>query len=446
MTRPAEELSLVQRGLAFWTRLALHCAGELKRDRAPQVAAALTYHTLFSLIPMLLLVLLVFHSFQLLEGYSDRFETMVIDLLLPESIDDQAEAIALPSAEGPELEFHEARLVMRERFSEGLQRVRDLNLTGIGVVGLVVFLYGALSLLGTVERSFDSIYRAETRRPARTRLPIYFTIMILGPIALVAGQVLQERLLERMASVALTAWLAAPLATLLPLLATWLVVFASFWTLPNTYVKKGSAAVGSLISAFLWLLLQELFGLYANATILSSLYGALALFPILLAWMYLSWLVVLFGLELSYSLQHHGNQLLPLEKQALPVPGDPRWLLPIVTRIAAGFRDGRPTSRRDLVQETGLPFVVLQPFLAVLENDGLIFAVKQKGDEPAYTLAMPPAQIALDRVFGLSRSPSYTPGPAWQYLERQRSREDDEAAGRSLESMFDLGPPVAESK
>ena len=162
--------------------------------------------------------------------------------------------------------------------------------------------------------------------------------------------------------------------------------------------------------------------------------------------MYLSWLVVLFGLELSYSLQHHGDQLLPLEKQTLPVPGDPRWLLPIVTRIAAGFRDGRPTSRRDLVQETGLPFVVLQPFLAVLENDGLIFAVEQRSDEPAYTLAMPPAQIALDRVFGLTCSPSYAPGPAWQYLERQRSREDDEAAGRSLESMLDLGPSVAESK
>ena len=55
VTAPREELSLFQRSLAFWMHLVVSCAGELKSNKAPQVAAALTYHTLFSLVPMLVL-------------------------------------------------------------------------------------------------------------------------------------------------------------------------------------------------------------------------------------------------------------------------------------------------------------------------------------------------------------------------------------------------------
>ena len=85
VTAPREELSLFQRTLAFWTRLVVYCAGELKRDKAQQIAAALTYHTLFSLVPMLVLGFLVFQSVRGLESSAERFENLVLTVLLPDN-------------------------------------------------------------------------------------------------------------------------------------------------------------------------------------------------------------------------------------------------------------------------------------------------------------------------------------------------------------------------
>ena len=432
---PREELSLAQRAIVFWTRLAVHCAGELKRDKAQQVAAALTYHTLFSILPMLVLAFLIFQSFAGLESSAERFEKLVIDVLVPETLLDSESSTTTGAGTATRSDFNEARAVLRDRFASLFEQLRRLNLAGIGIVGALVFLYGATSLLHTIEKSFDSIYRAERKRRLRTRLPIYFTIITLGPLALVAGQVFGDRLLDRMASTSVTAGLATPLATLLSLLAIWTVVVTLFLTVPNTRVRWHSASTGALFSAVLLLLLQELIGIYVARGALTSLYGALALFPIVLLWMYLVWLVVLFGLEISYSLQHLDNRPLSQGKLPTPLPGDPRWLLPILTHVGVGFQAGRATSAEELSRACGLPRVVLGSFLSRLESAELIHRIERRGEDTTFTLARPPADIRLRGVLSLTQRPDHEPGTAWTYLDRLRSHEeqfDDDATLATL--------------
>ncbi|MDX1385567.1 MAG: YihY/virulence factor BrkB family protein, partial [Thermoanaerobaculia bacterium] len=169
LTRPGEELSLLHRTAAFWIRLSISCARKLRRDRASQVAAALTYQTLFSLVPTVVLALLLFSSVQGLDGASERARSSVIDFVLPDSLVGATAAGEEVSGTGSE-EFDDAREILRVRIDELLQRLEEVNLAGIGLIGLAAFLYGATSLMSTIEGSFNSIYQAEETRPLTIRL------------------------------------------------------------------------------------------------------------------------------------------------------------------------------------------------------------------------------------------------------------------------------------
>jgi membrane protein len=437
LTAPREEFGLLQRSLSFWIRLVVYCGGELKRDKARQVAAALTYHTVFSLVPMLVLALLVLQSVRGLESSVERFEDFVIQMLLPESaVDPVASPLRVPNDLETQREFDEARALVREQFGNYIRRLRELNLTGLGIAGLLVFLYGATSLLGTVERSFDSLYRAETRRSIRIRIPLYFTIMTLGPVLLVGGQVFKDQLLTRVAETAGIAWLAGLLATLAPILCTWVLFFAVFVLVPNTHVKRRAAIGGSLLTTILWMSMQGAFEVYVSSTVITSLYGALAVVPILLLWIFLGWLVVLLGLEVSYSLQFLADRDPAKGDFEAPLSGDPGWLVPILTHIGRGFTDGRSTSRMSLRSDCGLPLSTLASFLNRLESNGWIHQVVGSGGESEYSLAKPPSQIPLREVLAIE-PPPHQPGPGWDYLARLSSMRDGTVGDDTLAALLE---------
>lgn len=435
LTRPLQELSLWQRGVAFSTRLAIHCGVELRRDKAPQVAAALAYHTLFSLVPMLVLGFLVVGSLRGLEVYSDRFQALILDLLLPDNLLER-DAVGVIRAGQGQVEFDIAREALRDRLEWFLTELSQVSFTGVSIVGVTVFVYGATSLLGTIERSFDSIYRAERKRPQAIRLPLYFTLITFGPVILVGSQIMQDQWLDRLSATHGFAWLVGPFFVLSPLLASWLIIFIAFRTLPNTYVQLRAAVIGSLVAATGWLALQELLGIYAHSAAVTGLYGALALLPILLLWIYLSWLIVLFGLELTYSLQHLAADKFGADPLHPPLPGDPRWLVPIVSSIAQAFKNGETRSRPELAGEIGVSPTLLTPFLERLEEAGILLEIEQSANAPRrFTLARPPESIYLREVLRLSERPRSSEGPGWAFLsalEKKAKEETDQATIASL--------------
>ena len=121
-----------------------------------------------------------------------------------------------------------------------------------------------------------------------------------------------------------------------------------------------SAAIGALITAFTWLLFQELFGLYLSSTALTSLYGALALVPFFLLWLYGSWLLLLFGLEIAFSLQYMATAGAIFDDNAT-LPIDPRWHLRVLAYIAAAFSRGETLTTIDLARDLEAPPRLLRP-------------------------------------------------------------------------------------
>ncbi len=449
LTHPLEELAQLPQTAAFWVRLSISCFRKLRRDHAPQMAAALVYQTLLSLIPMAVLGLMLFQSMQ---GPDEMqaLRTTVVNLLLPDSLlNVEADRVEADRVEADVLEidsprsaaeFDGAREVLRERLDEVFERLSSVNFAGIGLVGFLIFVYGATALMDTIESSFNTVYHAEETRSLSTRLPLYFTVITLGPLAIVGAQVIQNKIIG-IGSGIFGTWLSAPLAFLAPLAVTWFVLAVVFRLVPNTHVHWRSAAIGALITAFTWLLFQELFGLYLSSTALTSLYGALALVPFFLLWLYGSWLLLLFGLEIAFSLQYMATAGAIFDDNAT-LPIDPRWHLQVLACIAAAFSRGETLTTIDLARDLDAPPRLLRPQLLRLEKEGFIHRNRGRGGQSALTLARPAASISVDEILALAAT-SPAKGPAAAHLANLAADQNEATEGVTLKDVLDAGtaPP-----
>ncbi|MDX1565837.1 MAG: YihY/virulence factor BrkB family protein, partial [Phycisphaeraceae bacterium] len=318
-TSPVDELTRWQRTVKFCIDLSRHCARELRHDKAPQMAAALTYHTLLSLLPTIVLAMTIQFAF-LEEAQRQQFKQAVVDFLLPKISEktstgpkkkpaepaektkspppapdhgDDAPPPAEAEAEADEQDnpakasvppgrtIDQGRQALAETIQRRMADLESIHRSGIGRGGLLIFIYGATSLLSTAERSFNAIFGVSAARPIYMRLPLYYTVITLGPVVLLTGQWAQKQFLAILEAGQSTGWLVRPMVVLSPLLTTWLVMAVTFISLPNTRVQLRAAAVGSFISAALVVGFVELFQYYVQAYISSfaveSIYGVLAL-------------------------------------------------------------------------------------------------------------------------------------------------------------------------
>jgi membrane protein len=427
LTTPREELGRAQRSLRFALNLARHCARELARDRAAQMAAALTYRTLFSLIPVVVLSLLVFRALGGLEDLRPALQEKVYTFM-------GLQAVAEPAPAGDEEPGEEPagsmETELRRRIGETVGQVADraatLDFRSVGVIGAIVLFWGAFALLATVEHCFNRIYKCPSGRSWGRRLTTYWALLTLGPLLLLVSLYLAEHLLSWLQRSSIPGGLLATAIRLAPLAASWLLLFIAYVWVPNTRVRRRSAMVGALVAAILWELGKWAFQLYLARVVPNSLlYGTLGIIPLFLLWIHLTWLAVLFGLELSYTLQ--AMQLSSFEEieasEGASRLTDPRWVVPVMARAARAFAEGEPVREEQLAGELTLPQPGVRRILETLADSGLVHRLRQRGgDDDAYVLARPPASIPLAELVRVIDSaagarPGAAAGPGWALLD-----------------------------
>lgn len=410
LTQPIDELTRWQRTLRFALDLARYCARKLSRDRAGEMAAALTYHTLFSLLPTLAMSLAVLALFV---GPEERmgFKERVVDFLVPPAI---ASTVAPSVDEGMDpdahrLDFAEARGEVTERVDEIFATLESVNFRRIGIVGLLVFVYASTALLANIERSFNAIYGTDSARPWYVRLPLYYTVITLGPLALVGGVALQGRAFDWLATEHLTAWLAGPVFVLSPVVSAWLLLFLMFVLLPTARVSRGAAAAGGFVSALLWVGGKEVFGLIVTAAYAqgaaAAIYGSFALVLLFLLWLWLTWMIVLFGLELTATIQAlHGEGLDHLPDFATERGFvDVRWVLPIAAFLANRFQVGDIAETDEIAEALAIPRRPARRLLEALDEAGLVHRVEER-KRSGWALALPASGITVDALLRAART------------------------------------------
>ncbi len=368
-----QQVSGVKGRLLDAARLGYHVARKAWEDHFAQRAAALSFFTLVNLFPVLVLFLFFLSRSPLFKDYMVNVQGLLLRQLV---------------ASG-------ARQVVDDLF-RNLSANLDVLGSGVsGFLGLLVLIALGTSLLMLVERYFNDIWRApRSQRNLLTRMAMLWTGLTLFPLLIAFSFALSARLGKGYVPGFFTHYA-------LPYLLTLALFFTLYKAVPSVPVSARSALTASVMAALLWEAAKLALGAYVKGvfakSVIGKLYGSVALVPIAMAWIYYSWLIVLFGAELAYTLDH----LRELHDEARK-----RWLLnqgytplscaaalAVAAEAARGFlvEGKRPASPAQLAGQHGLHPDQVQLWAGFLVEAGFFERTGEGGLLPAKSPALVPA-------------------------------------------------------
>jgi len=261
-----------------WFQFVLFVLRRFEADRCREQAGSLTYTTLFAVVPMLTVFLVIISSIKALEPARQQLQQLIYSNFLPKTT----------------IAFDKALNAFTDKSS---------NLTIIGILFLFVT---TVMMLTSIEKVFNRIWRVRETRGGIIGFMRYWTIISLGPILLGSAFVISSTMASLNVLSNNFAGYELNGAFVLWLISFSLTVLGFFilnWTIPNRSVPIKSALIAGLFSAVVFELLKNLFGfIMSNFTSYEVIYGAFAAIPIFLLWIFLSWNIVLIGVEISYAL------------------------------------------------------------------------------------------------------------------------------------------------
>ena len=294
LTAPTEGLGRWSRFVMFQLRLWRQCIKLLKQNHSGRQAAALSYHTIFGIVPLAIVMLMVFQMFPAYRNVGDKAREFLYEQARLSKIE-----YTIESADGQT----EETIKLTEQIDLITKKfIANLNTGAITFFSGAIVVWAAIGLLITIERSFNNIWHAPRGRNFVQRIINYWALLTLGPLLLGLGLYVSTRYL---AAKGLESEVFTYFRFVLPYLISVVALFFLYYVMPNTKVNAKAAIWGAAVAAIIWTGAKYAFGVYITKFIpLKAVYGVMGLVPLGVMWIYITWLIVLFGLQLSYATQH----------------------------------------------------------------------------------------------------------------------------------------------
>jgi len=417
LSTPTEQLSRATRFVVFQIKLWSHCARLLKKNRCGQQAAALSYHTVFGIVPLAIVMLFIFQLFPAYGDIGERVKNLVYNQL-------HLSKIEYPDPGNPEQTIgltNHIDQVVAAFFAEADKGT-------ITVLSVVIVIWAALALLSTIEKAFNNIWHVATGRGFLHRIINYWALLTLGPLLLGVGIYLTTRY-SALGQIEKTI-----ISNLGPVLLSYLVAtfafFMLYFVLPNTKVRARSAIWGAAVAALVWSVAKWGFGVYVTRFIpYNEVYGVLGLVPLGVLWIFISWLIVLFGLILTFTTQHlerlTAAEMAAAEKAGEHFIADHFTAIRIVREIAATFEKHQgPLSPELLCSKLDMPAEFGEKMLSVLVRAGILARVSEPvsgfvpAADPEHIKLADISEAVAGAAFG--RANQTEPGVLQQILDRQK--------------------------
>ena len=426
ITQPFGELNRWQRAVRFGYDLGRFGARQLKHDRAQHMAAALSFRTLFSLLPVLVVATLLVKGLIGLEP----FLAMAEELLASVGLD----TIRVVPSDGVTEQSQTMSVWLKDLFGPAA----EVDLAAVHWIGVALMLYAALSLMVTIENCLNVIVRAPVGRRWSRRIPLYWFVLTVSPLLVVLWYYVNHRFDQWITSVEAWQWLAYTAWLGWNLFFAWLLMLAVYLLVPSSQPEFKPAAAGAGVAAVLLVLGLRGLGAYLNyGFMVGQLYGSLGLVPLFMIWVYLMWLAVLFGLEVCAILQAlPGRRLEELERERKSESlVDPAVVVAVMEVIGKRFTDGQPTTLLQVCEATGLPEQAVSRMFSGLVLENLLHRLDGPSDTVA--LSKPPEQITgvelLEVAFRLVDSGQ--PAAGSRLLDRLRQAQRDLVATTTLATL-----------
>ncbi len=317
-------------------------------DQVLLQSSALTFMTLFSLVPFLAL------GFSIAKG-----------LGLQNFLDEDF--------------FSSLAVGQRDLARWIMSYVAGTNVAALGTIGLVILLWTVAIMLHSIERTFNHIWGVTESRALHRKFADYVAVLLFAPLLVVASTTLTaslastalvQRFLED--EVVSEAWNLT--VRLLPVVTIWTALTFIYAFVPNTRVRFRAALVGGVVAGTIWHLAQQLYiHFQVGVANFNALYGTFASLPIFLVWLRVSWIIVLLGGEIAYAVQHEKSYHPPVARAEVSIAARERAALEFVSRIAKQFAEGRaPLNAGDLAAGIDLPRDTAFEILETLVKSGLL--------------------------------------------------------------------------
>ncbi len=334
-------------------------------DRAAVKAAALTYFTMLSIVPIFAIAFAIARNF----GFEDRMH---------EAINNNMQG------------QQDIMKWLTETVDSLLSKTKGGILAGVG--GVILF-WSVIQVLNNIEAAFNDIWQIRKARSPMRKFSDYLAIMILSPFAI--G--LSGGFMVKIQSAATEFELFKPLIVMMiksvPYVSIWLLFTIVYIVMPNTKVKFKYALIAGIFAGTVAMIFQSLYtDLQIGVWRFNTLYGSIAMIPLFLIWLQFTWLIVLVGAEISFAYQNIENY--EFEEDALNLSHNNKRILTLLIsyQIIKNFEDGGdPWSTDTLSHELGIPIRLVNDLVYELVEAGIL--AEMAADNPKDRSYLPATDI-----------------------------------------------------
>lgn len=324
----------------------------IAKDRLLLRASALTYATILSVVPFLAV------AFSVLKGFDFQRTSFMYDLL-------------------------SKVFVGRDAVVENIiDYIDKTNVKTLGVVGVGFLFVTVVGLFSNVESTFNTIWGASRSRPMVRKVADYISVSCIFPVLMVMALSLSTTfqstsVMQHLLQNEIISLFYYNLLKLTPIVSVWVALSFLYIYLPNTHVRPLPAIFGGMIAGTLWLLAQWAYVHFQfGAANYNAIYGSFAQLPLFLVWLYISWVIVLLGAEMSFTFQHYKTFVREARYKNVSHGERRAVALACLVALARSQEDRQPPpSLETLAEAARVSPNIVQEVLGVLGRGNLVGAV-----------------------------------------------------------------------
>jgi len=374
------ELSGVKYFLIRPLRILLLASRGFTEDKCQLRASALTFYSLLSVVPLAAMAFGIAKGF----GFARNLETV-----LTERLQGQEEVVQWI------IQFANALLANTEG---GV----------IAGVGILILFWAVIKLLESIEKAFNAIWYVKKGRSFARKLSDYLSIVLICPILLIVSSSLTVFIAGQMTVITERITLLGKMSPLIffflnlsPYFVLWVLFTLIYIVMPNTGVSVRGGLLAGIITGTAFHLLQKVY-IYSQIGVAkyNAIYGSFAALPLFLIWLQFSWLIVLFGAEISFAADNEENY--EFESDSLEVSF--RFKRILALRITAlcvkHFSNGeKPLDTLSIAHELEAPIRLIRGTLSDLVEASVLSEVKQNDSgKTCYQPAQDVGKLTIKRV------------------------------------------------
>ena len=359
----------------FW-RIVKYSAVRFGRDQLGQRAVALTYYTLFSIVPLAALLFGISKGFSL----ENQFQTAIYE--------------QFPS-----------QIAMLDRVCDFAETALQQASGGVvAIMGIIILLWAVIWLIANVESAFNAVWGVSSRRNLWQRLSTYLSLLWLTPIVLVAvsalGIVIRSWLQQWGDTLGsgVGGGLAGTAAVIMPEVVYSVIFTLMYKFVPNTKVRFKNALYAGIIAGVSCQVLQEgFFFLQKWVFAYNRIYGSFAALPLFLIWVNWSWQIILFGAEFSFVNQHIASGVFE-DNRASQLSHKVRWehQLAVLQLIFREFQRGYgAVPEQEIANRLKLPDIILRDEIVELLDLNLLCTVVLADGSRGFSPGVPPEKFTV---------------------------------------------------